>query len=305
MTTKKLLPGMLIAGLMCLNVLPRAARGQVAQNDEVASAGALQEVIVTARKRHESLEKTPIAITAFTAASLEAHHIVSVDQIAQFTPNMNFVNTASFSGSTSAASVFIRGVGQTDFNQNTQPGVGIYVDGVYLARSVGSAFDLLDVDRIEVLSGPQGTLFGQNTIGGAIQVITKQPSSTPEAYVDVTTGAADRLDVKTGVSGPLGEHVQASLAVLSMQQNGYIERINTPNKDMLGNVDSLAARGRIVWEPTDAVTVDTIVDASRDDTNGTPTVVVAINGASAPFAGYYNADLLSSVNPANNCAIRT
>jgi iron complex outermembrane receptor protein len=136
----------------------------------------LEEVVVTARKREESLHDAPISISAFTGEALEYRGVTNISQIAEFTLNLTFQNNSSFGGSSNAASVYLRGVGQKEFLPTTEPGVGIFVDGVYIARSIGKILDLVDVERVVVLRGPQGTLFGRNTIGGAISLTTRTPS---------------------------------------------------------------------------------------------------------------------------------
>jgi hypothetical protein len=135
-----------------------------------AQAGALEEIVVTARKREESLQDTPISIAAFTTQDLEARGIVDFSELGEFTPNVTFDFTSAISGGNSAAIIMIRGVGTSDWALPVDPGVGLYLDGVYIARTVGQVMDTVDVERIEVLRGPQGTLFGRNTIGGAISV---------------------------------------------------------------------------------------------------------------------------------------
>ena len=138
-----------------------------AQDGKSGIGALLEEVIVTARKREEGLQDTPIAVSAFSGESLAARGIESIESFDNITPNMTFSNINTNGGGGSNASVYIRGVGQTDFVPSADPGVGIYVDGVYIARSIGSVLDLIDVDRVEILRGPQGTLFGRNTTGGA------------------------------------------------------------------------------------------------------------------------------------------
>ncbi|MFC7047905.1 TonB-dependent receptor plug domain-containing protein, partial [Emcibacter nanhaiensis] len=152
------------------------AFGDLATAQEAASsndtAWLLEEITVTARKREEGLQSAPIAISAFTGDSLEYRGVTDVGEIAQFTPNLSFQNNPSFGGASNSAAIYIRGVGQKEFLPTVDPGVGLYVDGVYIARSVGGILDLIDVERVEVLKGPQGTLFGRNTIGGAISITT-------------------------------------------------------------------------------------------------------------------------------------
>src|SRR5438105_1513561 len=135
----------------------------------------LEEIVVTAQKRAENVQDVPIAITALNAAALESRGITNIAQISSFSPNIQIDRASPFAGSSSIISAYVRGIGQNDFAFNMEPGVGLYVDGVYYARTVGAAVDLLDVERIEVLKGPPGTLFGRNTIGGAMSIITRNP----------------------------------------------------------------------------------------------------------------------------------
>jgi len=157
-----------------------------------AGASVLEEIIVTARKREETLMETPISITAFSGDVLSDMNITSIDQIGDQTPGMVFVNSTNISGSSNASAVFIRGIGQSDYTLAVEPGVGIYIDDVYLPHSIGNVANVVDVERIEVLRGPQGTLFGRNTIGGVVRVITKKPSEEYEGYVELTTGSYNR-----------------------------------------------------------------------------------------------------------------
>ena len=139
------------------------------------SAALLEEVIVTARKREESLQEAPLAVSAFSGEALEFRGVTSIEQLDRFTPNLELSSSPSFSSVSTNAAVYIRGIGQNDFVPVIDPGVGIYVDGVYLGRSVGSVLDIVDVERVEILRGPQGTLFGRNTIGGAISLTSVKP----------------------------------------------------------------------------------------------------------------------------------
>ena len=166
---KTLLKGLSL-GLGLAMLVPASA-----QDSEKGISSLMEEVVVTARKREESVQDTPIAVSAFTGDSLDARGIQSIDALDSITPNMEFRNINTNGGGGSNASVYIRGVGQTDFVPSADPGVGVYVDGVYIARSIGAVLDLVDVDRVEVLRGPQGTLFGRNTTGGAISIHSQKP----------------------------------------------------------------------------------------------------------------------------------
>jgi len=144
-------------------MLPLAAFSQTPVGTDT---GSLEEIIVTAEKRTENIQEVPIAITAFSESDLRARGVTDIHSLSTLTPNVNLDAGSPFSGSNSVLSASIRGIGQDDFAFNLDPGVGVYVDGVYYARTVGANQNLLDVERIEILNGPQGTLFGRNTIGG-------------------------------------------------------------------------------------------------------------------------------------------
>jgi len=179
------------AAIACL--IDAAAFADSPPEDSTAT-GALEEIVVTAQKRAENLERTPIAITAFTAATIARTGVSNLADLAEKAPNVTFKFTAPISGASNAATVFIRGIGQSDFALTTDPGVGTYVDGVYLSRSVGGVLDVLDLERVEILRGPQGTLFGRNTIGGAISLLTKRPSfGETSGSVQLTGGSRNQL----------------------------------------------------------------------------------------------------------------
>ena len=160
-----------MAGLM-----PMAA---LAQNDappaQEQSVDSQTDIVVTARRRDERIQDTPVAITAFTPELLEDRQILQTADLERVTPSIQFKPAGQLSGNSSSSVVFIRGVGQVDPTAAVDPGVGVYLDEVYLGRAVGGAIDFGDIAGVEVLRGPQGTLFGRNTIGGAILVRTRQP----------------------------------------------------------------------------------------------------------------------------------
>src|SRR5687768_2075176 len=169
----------------------------------------LEEVVVTAQKRSENVQDVPIAIAAYTAEDLREKGIQDVAQLGNQTPNVTFDGGTPFSGSSSVLAAYVRGIGQNDFAFNLDPGVGVYVDGVYLARTVGANADLGDVERVEVLKGPQGTLFGRNSIGGAVSIVTRDPGREFAIKGDITTGRYDRIDVKTSVDVPFSDKVRS------------------------------------------------------------------------------------------------
>ena len=245
----------------------------------------LEEVTVIARKREESLQQVPVAVTAFTGDNMAARGIVDVSQIADFTPNVQIDFTAPITGSSNAATIFIRGVGQTDFLMSIDPGVGVYVDGVYLARSMGSVLDLLDIERIEVLRGPQGTLFGKNTIGGAINVTTERPGPELEGTAELTVGRFDKLDFKGSINVPLvDDTLFLRLSGASQNSDGWGERADGLE---LGDENTDVYRGTLLWQATDNLDLQLSVDGT-DTKEGSPVSTLLFVDPAASLSGLYN-----------------
>lgn len=246
----------------------------------------LEEILVTARRREESLQDTPISITAFTGQSLERLHIERLSGIASATPNLIFDSGATFSGTNSSASVFIRGIGQVDFSLTTEPGVGIYLDGVYLSQTIGSVLDLVDIERVEVLRGPQGTLFGRNTIGGAINVTSRKPDNSTHGDIQVTTGRYDRFDVSGSFNVPLSDTLFVRGSASTANRDGFIAAPNTPNGAALGDFNQDVALLAFRFKPNDKFTADLTLDYSSQNENGVPSVLAGVfDGASLAFIG--------------------
>jgi iron complex outermembrane recepter protein len=191
-----------------------------------AEEGGLSEIVVTAQKRAENVQDVPVAITAVSGAMLQAKGVTDVASLAGQAPSVTLKSTAGFAGSTATLYSYIRGIGQNDFAFNLEPGVGLYVDGVYLARNIGANVDLLDLERVEVLKGPQGTLFGRNTIGGALSIVTRDPGDEWQFKAEATTGRFSRIDFRGSIDAPLVPGVlHAGFAVSTRHRNGYQKRI--------------------------------------------------------------------------------
>jgi iron complex outermembrane recepter protein len=179
----------------------------------------LQEVVVTAQFRNESVQQTPLAITAINSQMLEQRGQTSLAQITADVPSVNLTpSTTAFGPSMSA---FIRGVGQYDLDPALEPGVGIYVDDVYFATLTGSLLDLLDLDRVEVLRGPQGTLEGMNSEGGAVKLFSKQPNSTPSTTFDALYGSRNHVELRASTNFALSDNVFVRIAGVGNHQDGY------------------------------------------------------------------------------------
>jgi iron complex outermembrane receptor protein len=248
---------------------------------------AVQEVTVTARRREESLQTTPVAVTALSGDALEVRGAESVDALSQYVPNLQFDGAAALSGGAYNATIFIRGIGQNDFAIFSDPGAAIYVDGVYLGRSIGGIMDAVDLERVEVLRGPQGTLFGRNTIGGAVNIISRQPADKLDGEVSATTGRFHRFDVHGTLNLPLSDRFLTRWTISRLNQDGYARRL-TDGVD-LGDKDSLVARAQAVWKATDDLEVSFTGDGTRVRQNSAPLTLIDVAGAGTPFLNLYNA----------------
>ena len=237
-----------------------------------SGASALEEIVVTARKREESLMETPVSITAFTGNILSDMNLTSIDQIADQTPGLVFSNSANISGSSNASAVFIRGIGQSDYTLAVEPGVGIYIDDVYLPHSIGNVANVVDVERIEVLRGPQGTLFGRNTVGGAVRVVTKKPHDEFDGDIEFTTGSYNRVDVKGHINIPISDDFFIRVSALTQDRDGFVARPFLDGDS--GDKDSLNLIGQARWLVTDDFTADLTLGFERDDSEGAPMVAL-------------------------------
>jgi outer membrane receptor protein involved in Fe transport len=257
--------------------------------DETAAARselAVQEITVTARKREESLQTTPVAVTALTGDALEVRGADSVDALSQYVPNLQFDGAAALSGGAYNATIFIRGIGQNDFAIFSDPGAAMYLDGVYLGRSIGGIMDAVDLARVEVLRGPQGTLFGRNTIGGAVNLISKQPAEELDGELAVTAGRYDRLDARGILNVPLSETFLTRWTVARVSRDGYARRL-TDGAD-LGDKDALIGRAQALWRAADSVEVSLAVDATRVRQNSAPLTLIDVAATGTPFLNLYN-----------------
>ncbi|WP_327753242.1 TonB-dependent receptor (plasmid) [Sphingobium sp. SJ10-10] len=259
-------------------------RLQANESNPNSSGVELGDIVVTARRRSENLQETPIAVTALTGATLENRNISNVAEVGQFAPNVNLQPVANLSGSSASLTAFIRGVGQTDFQITSDPGVGVYVDGVYMARSVGALLEMADIESVEILRGPQGTLFGKNTIGGAILVNSKLPSDQFELAVEAATGSFNRADVRGVINVPLTD-TMAIRAVASYEtRDGYMRRLLDGGRQ--GNKDSFGGRVTIKWDPTPNLSAILAADVNIRREESAANTLLAINDSPTfnPFA---------------------
>ncbi len=257
-----------------------------------SGATSLEEIVVTARKREESLQETPIAVTAFSAIDLEKRSLTNLMEVGSFVPNVSMATGQSSSGGSNNGQVYIRGVGQSDFLFTTDPGVGIYIDGVYHPRTLGAVMDLLDLERIEVLRGPQGTLFGKNTIGGALNVIPAKPTGEFGGYAEVTFGSFDRTDFRGGIDFPISETLFAKAALSYKNRDGYGDRLDfaTGTKiDESGDEDQIGGRAALRWLASDDITVDFSFDYTREREKSVPYTLLEVDTSAAAPTQLWNA----------------
>jgi iron complex outermembrane receptor protein len=290
----------LVAGMATLSacVLLGASAVAMAQTASPATSAKpdqLEEIVVTAQKRSENVQTVPIAISAFTAQELQDRGVVDVHSISNMTPNVNLDAGSPFSGTGSVLAASIRGIGQDDFALNLDPGVGVYIDGVYLARTVGANQNLLDVERVEILKGPQGTLFGRNTIGGAISIVTHTPGDHFSGNVEMTTGSFSRRDLAGTFDIPITDKLLSSITVSSLVHDGYQRRIATPglpdfqnipettyhqagyfsNGNTQGGQNQQVVRGKLLYNASDDLKFTMTADWTHEDQTALPNTILA------------------------------
>ena len=212
-----------LGALMALNIPAQSAEpAQTAANE----TSGLAEVIVTAQFRAENLQETPLSITAISGDQLATQGLTNVADLGLVIPNANIRQQGNASGPN--PQIGMRGVQTTDFIYTTEPGVAIYVDDVYHGTLTGSAMDLLDLERVEVLRGPQGTLFGKNALGGAIHLISKQPKGDNSGYVEAATGSSRLVDLKAGFDFSILDNLFMRVSGVAKRINGYQDVLDFP-----------------------------------------------------------------------------
>jgi len=290
-----------------LSVALMAAQTVSAQEQSAYSAqnNVLEEIVVSAQKRTEGLQEAPIAITAVTRDAIDRQGLNDLQQVAEVAPNVTFDFTAPISGASNAATIYVRGIGQSDFALTTEAGVGTYIDGVYSSRSLGGVLDVLDIERVEVLRGPQGTLFGRNTIGGAISITTQRPDQEQGGTVEVSVGDFSRRFLRGSLNLPLSDSTALRVSVSSKDQDGFVNAaIGVDQRDLppsqrdsslqglnnLGNQNRQAARVVLEHEfsPSFIATIATDVSRARENNAADRLVGITDTLADGPLAFIYN-----------------
>ena len=269
------------------------AQTAIAQEDD--DRFIFEEITVTAKKREQSIYEVPVAMSAFTGAAIEKKGILDLVDIGKFVPNLN-VTTFS-AGHTSSANPFIRGIGLQDHLITTDPGVGVYIDGVYLGRQVGQNWSLSNIERLEVLRGPQGTLYGRNSIGGAINIITKRPGSTEGGRVGVTVGTEGRVNTEFYGDTQLTETLAVSVNGAFQRRGGSGKFLNIENADKdVGETRDISARIAALWTPTEDLSILIAADGNEGENGLNPytTLIDELPNGAVYGAGYRNSDISSN-----------
>jgi iron complex outermembrane receptor protein len=248
-----------------------------------AARGGLEEIIVTAQKRVESAQDVPIALSVFSASDLQAANIRRIEEIVLRTPNFTMMRV-----NVGEPQFYIRGVGSNSDSAAGDPTVGVFQDEVYIGRISGAAFDVFDMQRVEVLRGPQGTLFGRNTSGGAVNFVPNRPDQDFFASADLSLGNYDSIEGRAIVNGGITDSLSGRLSVSHREHSGFSENITTGAD--LDDEDNWSARGQLLFAPSDTSRLLLGYDLVKDDNAG---------NARVPYPVFDT----GQVGPANNVAL--
>jgi len=298
------------ASILAIGVAQAAYAQQERAESQRSAEGGIADIVVTATRQATNLQDTPLAITAVTADDLETRGLTNAAEMSRVVPNVTFERAQGAYGPGMTA--FIRGLGTGDTGLSGEPGVAFYIDDVYYPLVFGSQFDLIDLDHVEILRGPQGTLFGRNSLAGAVNLVTKKPSLTEATgYGEVTVGSYDRRELRAGFNVPLSSTLAFSVSALAKKRTGYQKRLDfrcemirrgtpelagtfptfdpsllnnsdiEPSKDCtighLGGEDVQAVRGQFYWEPSSRFSLSVSGDYMNDQSDGAMDTVVAVD----------------------------
>ncbi len=267
--------------------------------DEARGSLLLEEIIVTSQKRQENIQDTPLSVTAFSSETIRGLGFTNSTDIAQQTPGLNIGTPV---GEGNNPSITLRGVGLNDFNDNNESPVAIYIDDVYMGSLAGQTFQMFDLERVEVLRGPQGTLYGRNSTGGLVHFISKRPTKDVDMSFEASYGRHNNLKLEGAVSGPLSDAIQARLAVAYNRADGYVENRVGPDRN---EKDNIAYRFMINFDLNEDASLLLNVHGAKSDVkapvyqhmgtgldlNGDPCDLAgAFAGACTDFFGYRDTD---------------
>lgn len=276
----------LLGSAICALLAAAQASGQAQRQPAAATPDEglqIAEVIVTARRRAESLQNVPVSVSALDANRIVELQAENIAGLQNAVPNL-YIDR----GDGANTVIFIRGIGQNDSLAFADAGVGVYVDDVFVARSQAAFLDLFDVERVEVLRGPQGTLYGRNTIGGAVKFVSAEPPEQVGLYVEAGGGNFGYQALKARLGGPLSDDLRGKIAVAAIERDGYAT--NTLDGADDGDTKSLAWRGTLAYTPTDSTRISLSVDGKRDrpDTSRSPVRETSVTGFADPVGAPFS-----------------
>ena len=279
----------LLAGC-CLSAASLAAPSSMATAAAAApdvgapASDGLEVIVVTARKRAENVQDVPIAVSVLSGDSMARQGTYTIQQVSQQAPTLQYT-----SSNPRNTALTVRGLGVSFglANDGLEQGVGFYVDQVYNSRPAAAAFDLIDIERVEVLRGPQGTLFGKNTTAGALNISTRAPSFTPEAQLEGTLGTQSFYQAKGMVSGPLADSVAGRLTVAKSRRDGFTRNVTTGRN--VNDQDNLGLRSQLQWNVGERSSLRLIGDYSLQDADCCTQVTAAIGSSQRPAARQFPA----------------
>src|SRR5690606_31377609 len=233
--------------------------------------GLLEEIVVTSRRRTESAQDVPIPVSIVSGELISDRGTFNVNLLKELIPSVQL-----YASNPRNTTLNIRGMGSTFglTNDGIDPGVGFYVDGVYYARPAAAALDFIDIEQIEVLRGPQGTLFGKNTTAGAFNIITKKPTFTPQGNFELSYGNYGYIQAKASVSGPLSKVIAGRLSFSGTQRDGLLENVSTGVK--VNDINNLGARGQLLFVPSEKTAITLSADATRQRPIGYAQVIAGV-----------------------------
>ncbi|HLT08968.1 MAG TPA: TonB-dependent receptor [Cyclobacteriaceae bacterium] len=233
--------------------------------------GLLEEIVVTSRRRSETAQAVPIPISVVGGEAVSDRGAFNVNLVKELVPSVQL-----YSSNPRNTTLNIRGLGSTFglTNDGIDPGVGFYVDGVYYARPAAAALDFIDIEQIEVLRGPQGTLFGKNTTAGAFNITTKKPTFTPQGNFELSYGNYGYIQAKASVSGPLSKVIAGRLSFSGTQRDGLLENVSTGVK--VNDINNLGARGQLLFVPSEKTAITLSADATRQRPIGYAQVIAGV-----------------------------
>src|SRR5690606_30539130 len=238
------------------------SEGAAAQQSQPSAGAMLEEIVVTSRRREENLQDVPASVVGLSADDIEDRGVQRIEDLSVMVPNVSLLG-GSF------------GVNQASFTMRGIPRVSTFVDGIWQATSSGLLLrNLVDIERVEVLRGPQGTLFGRDSTGGAIRIVTKRPAEEFGVRGSATVGSYDRRDLQIAVDVPITDTFRSKWAVANLYRDGFVKSITIDRN--YGSLENEIARGDLVWEPTDRFSARMIYERTQQRSNGQPRVIEGI-----------------------------